>query len=274
MTRPGTSFRSLLATLLALSVLIPASGAPAAGAQDDGVWRIYTQANQVHDLAVENGFVWSATPGGAVRWDRADLSYLKYTSMNGLTENGVTAVAVDGLGNKWFGASNLTVSRFDGTVWTTFTADDGVIDARIRAIAADPDNHVWFATDAGVCEFDGIDWTTYTVDSTHNRLADDSVFDIAIDGDGDKWFATGAGVSVFDGTNWTTYNSTDHGLAGDKVRAIAIDGDEKWFGTWGDGVSLFHGSDWTTYNSTDHGLVDDRVVAIAIDSQGTKWFGT
>ena len=224
MTRRDLSPQSLLAILILLSLLVPATGAPGAHAQDGGVWRIYTQANQVRDLAVEGGYVWAASPGGVVRWDRADESYLKYTSMNGLAENGALAVAVDGSGNRWFGTGNLSVSRFDGTTWTTYTTDDGLAAASIRAIAADGDDHVWFATaSAGVSEFDGVDWTTYT---TADGLASDSVFDIAIDDDGDKWFATGAGVSVFDGDDWITYTTAD-GLAGNNVRTVAIDGDDK-----------------------------------------------
>ena len=87
MTSRDFSFRSLLATLILLSILAYATSAPNANAQDDGAWRIYTQANQVRDLAVDGDYLWVATPGGAIRWDRTDETYLKYTSMNGLAEN-------------------------------------------------------------------------------------------------------------------------------------------------------------------------------------------
>ncbi|MFN2185617.1 MAG: hypothetical protein ACK2UU_16640, partial [Anaerolineae bacterium] len=202
---------SVLAVLALISLLGPISVTPGAYAETGGVWRIYTQANQVRDLAVEGDYVWAATTGGAIRWDRTEHSYVKYTTLNGLSENGVLAVAVAGSGDKWFGTGLLTASQFDGTNWTTYTTADGLAAAAVRAIAVDGAGHVWFATStAGVSEFDGATWTTYT--AAPNGLASDTVFDVAVDGEDNEWFATGAGVSMFDGDDWTTYTTGD-GLA-------------------------------------------------------------
>jgi ligand-binding sensor domain-containing protein len=266
------------------------SDVKAMDSRDSSAWRNYTSGNEVHALALDGNYEWAAVKGGVVRWNRADGSYVKYTTTDGLVNNDVRAIAIDGDGNVWFGTFD-GASKFDGNTWTTYDLVDtssqatGVDGAArnalspaghnllgggntVFAVAIDGDGHIWFGTGHGVREFDGANWTHYT---TSDGLAGNFVRTIAIDGDGHKWFGTWYdGVSEFDGINWTTY-TTAHGLASDSVEVIETDGTDKWFGTYG-GVSKFDGTNWTTYTTT-HGLVHNSVFAIAI--KGTdKWFGT
>jgi len=235
----------------------------------EGVWRNYTNGNEVNDLAVEGDYVWAATTGGVVRWNRNDGSYVKYTTADGLADNRVEAIVIDGEGHKWFGTSG-GVCQFDGATWTTYTTASGLASNSVHAIAIDEEGHKWFGTSGGVSEFDGATWTTYT---GADGLADNDVNAIAIDGEGHKWFGTrDGGVSEFDGATWTTYTTAD-GLASNWVYAIAIDGaGHKWFGTRFGGVSEFDGATWTTYTEAD-GLAYNDVTAIAVDRAGHKWFG-
>jgi streptogramin lyase len=216
-----------------------------------------------------------------------------YTVANGLASNNVTAIAIDKNGNKWFGTQSSGVTKYDGTIWTTYNiansnlAGKNMLGNYIVAVAIDLMGNKWFgggfAGDYGVSKFNDATWTTYT---TANGLENNAVFTIAIDKQGNKWFGTQAGgVSKFDGVTWTTYNynNTNAGLAGDWVNAIAIDNQgNKWFGArnydnqsmvLGGGVSKFNDTNWTTYDTTN-GLVGNFVSSIAIDSQGNKWIGT
>ena len=250
----------------------PAGSGEMGAAQSEGVWRTYTNGNFVNDLAVEGDYVWAATTGGVVRWNRNDGSYVKYTTVDGLADNDVEAIAIDGAGHKWFGTYDGGVSEFDGVTWTTYTEADGLADDSVWAIAIGGAGHKWFGTwGGGVSEFDGVNWNTYT---TADGLADNYVRAVAVDGAGHKWFGTwSGGVSEFDGVTWGTYTEAD-GLADNRVRTIAIDGaGHKWFGTWGGGVSEFDGATWTTRTKAD-GLADNEVRAIGIDGAGHKWFGT
>jgi hypothetical protein len=188
-----------------------------------------------------------------------------YTTADGLANNDVRAVALDGAGHLWFGTYGGGVSEFDGDRWRTYTTADGLTNNKVGAIAIDGNGHMWFGTSGGgVSEFDGSNWTSYT--TINSDLADNWVYAIAIDGKGHKWFGTTSGVSEFDGTTWTTYTTAD-GLPYNWVSAIAIDkAGHKWFGTKA-GLSEFDGATWTTHKTYE-------VYAIAIDGAGHMWFGT
>ncbi|MDO9257589.1 MAG: two-component regulator propeller domain-containing protein [Bacteroidales bacterium] len=184
-----------------------------------------------------------------------------------LCSRDVYSIAIDTLGNKWFGTGG-GVSKFDGINWTTYTTANGLASNYVYSIAIDAKGNKWFGTSGGVSKFDGSVWTTY---NTANGLANNYVNSIAIDSQGNKWFGTNGGVSKFDGITWTTYTKTN-GLADNHVYFIAIDTQgNNWFGTLG--VSKFDGSSWTTF-TTANGLPSDMVLSIAIDAQSNKWFGT
>ncbi|HUU28590.1 MAG TPA: two-component regulator propeller domain-containing protein [archaeon] len=264
----------------------------------------YTNANAVYDLAMEGDYIlWAVSYGGVVRWNLKDGSYKKYTTLDGLADNCVNAIAIDQQGNKWFGTT-AGVTKFDGTTWTTYTTDYGSATYYLYDIVIDtkgdlwclggvlnrfdgtnwtsyPDvgfatlfvmdhlGNLWFGTEKTMSKFDGTTWTTYT---TEDGLANNSFCALAIDAEGNLWCATlGEGVCRFDGTTWTTY-TTEDGLADNVVLAIAADLEGNlWFGTEGGGVSRFDGSEWITY-TTENGLACNNVSSIVIDSLGNKWF--
>jgi ligand-binding sensor domain-containing protein len=214
--------------------------------------------------------------GGVSKFD--DENWITYSSEGGLVSNYVNAIALDAEGNAWFGTGLYSypdhrflgggLSKFDGTNWTNYTTDEGLVNNNVNSIAIDKEGNKWFACGAlywgGVSKFDGTNWTTIMESSP--------ITTIAIDAQGNKWFGTDGGVSKFDGTTWTIYDTLD-GLASNYVFDIAIDAlGNKWFGTYG-GVSKFDGINWTTYDTLD-GLANNHVIAIAIDKEGNKWFGT
>ncbi len=147
----------------------------------------YTNTNHVVDLAFDtNGTLWTATHGGAVRWDLERETYAKHTRDDGLPGHWGTAIAVAADGAVWFGPYG-GASRFDGMEWTTYTTADGLADNHVEAIAVAPDGALWFGTGGGVSRFDGTTWTTYTV---ADGLASDAVHAIAVAPGGALWFGT------------------------------------------------------------------------------------
>ena len=77
---------------------------------------------------------------------------------------------IDVQGNKWFGVAGIDVggtgglSKFDGTTWTTYTSEVGIV----TAISPDAQDNEWFGTDlGGLVKYDGTNWTTYTDPSSH-----------------------------------------------------------------------------------------------------------
>jgi ligand-binding sensor domain-containing protein len=159
----------------------------------EDMWHNYTNGNSVRGLAVEGNAVWAATEGGVVRWNRADDTYVKCTTTDGLARNAVFAVTVDGAGHKWFGTDYGGVSEYDGSTWTTYTTADRLASDWVRAIAIDGTGHKWFGTYGdGVSRLDGSTWTTLT---TADGLVDNEVRAFAVDGAGHMWVGTEAGLS-------------------------------------------------------------------------------
>jgi ligand-binding sensor domain-containing protein len=187
-------------------------------------------------------------------------------------------IAVDSKGNKWFGTGGGGVSEFDGSNWTSYTTNSGLVNNYVTAVAIDAHGNKWFGTTGGISKFDGTHWTNYT---TADGMAHNYVLAIAIDAQGIIWVAPAAaiayppyahlGVMEFDGKTWTVYNpSADY----DEIESIAIDAHgNKWFGT-DNGVFKFDGTNWEHFNSPNSSLKGAYYPAIGIDAQKNIWFGT
>ncbi|MBK7214059.1 MAG: T9SS type A sorting domain-containing protein [Bacteroidales bacterium] len=195
-------------------------------------------------------------------------SFTNYTTDNGLPDNNVNGVAVDGNNVKWFG-TQLGVARFDGSNWSIFTTANGLIDNYINCIAVDANNHIWIGTDIGVSVYDGSAWTSYT---TANGLIDNMISYIAGADDGSVWIGTNLGLSKFNSGTFTNYNSSN-GLNYEMVSYIATQGTNVWIGTWLGGVFKFDGTTFTNFTMAN-GLPDNNISCIAIDDAGNKFIGT
>jgi len=286
----------------------------------DDTWATFTAAddladNDVQTVAVDGGGrLWFGTNSrgvsvlnhGGTPFDKGDDTWTTFTTADGLANDEVYAITVDGGNRLWFGTEGGGASVLDhgGTpfdkgddTWTTFTTADGLANNYVYAIAVDDGNRLWFGTGSGVSvldygytPFDKDDdtWSTFT---TADGLASNLVWAIAVDGGNRPWFGTEGGVSVLNNGStpfykgddtWTSFTTAD-GLANDDVGAIAVDGGNRaWLGTWGGGVSVlnhrgtpFYKQDdtWTTFTTTD-GLADNGVRAIAMDGGNRLWFGT
>lgn len=194
-----------------------------------------------------------------------------YTTTDGLLNDNVLCVAIDGTNTLWFG-TQMGVSVFDGMNWSshTTTTDPGLVDNNIQAIYCAANGDVWVGTDFGASVFNGTSWTTYT---SVDGLGNDVVKCVSEDQDGHIWFGTNNGASEFDGASWVSYGSAQ-GIPFGGVNSITLHSNgDLWMGTGLSGILIFDGSSFTGVSSTD-GLIDDRVRAIAIDAQNNKWVGT
>jgi ligand-binding sensor domain-containing protein len=274
------------------------------GLADNYIWAIAVDSGERSWFGTFRGGV-SVLDHGATSFHNGDDTWASFTTADGLTDNQVNAVAVDGEGRLWFGTCRgVSVLDDGGTpfnksddTWATFTTADGLRDYCVWAIAVDEGERLWFSTGRGVSMLDhggtpfnkGDDtWASFT---TADGLTDNSVEPIAVDGGGRLWFGTfRGGVNVlnhggtpFDKTDdtWTTFTESDS-LADNHVYAIAVDGGGRlWFGTYGGVSALENGGTpfdkdddtWTIFTESDD-LADNCVRGIAVDSGGRLWFGT
>jgi ligand-binding sensor domain-containing protein len=269
----------------------------------DDTWTTFTTAdglasNSVYATVADGaGHKWFGTGGsgvsvlddGGTPHDKGDDTWTTFTTADGLADDWVYAIAVDGAGRKWFGCWGVSVLDDGGTphdkgddTWTTFTTADGLAEGYVQDIAFGSDNQVWFGTwrdgvshlDHGGTPHDKGDdtWTTYV---TADWLPHNDVEAVATEGTDLAWVGTQGGLVAFNGSNWTTFS------IGSVMAIIRDNAGRKWLGTSGgvkvlsDGGTPHDQSDdtWTTFTTAD-GLLYNWIEGVAIDEARRKWFAT
>jgi len=105
----------------------------------------------------------------------------------------VMSIAIDSQNVKWLATMDGLI-RFDGSNWTRFSQDDGLVSNSCSAVAVAADG-IWVGTTKyGASKFDGKKFTNYTVS---DGLMSDRIIDIAVGWDGSVWFGTFDGMSRF-----------------------------------------------------------------------------
>jgi len=90
-------------------------------AQTKPQWINYYSRRNIKCIVPDGNTMWIGTKGGGVYQSDLNGNVLQsFTKVNGLANNIVNSIAIDTLGNKWFGTWS-GVSKFDGTNLTTYT---------------------------------------------------------------------------------------------------------------------------------------------------------
>jgi len=163
---------------------------------DGNTWENYTRENSIiegyiYTVAVDrDNVIWCG--GSRSNTYCFDGNEWSVYSLEGAYT--IYSIAVDYDNIKWFG-TQCGVWSYDGTVWTHYTTEDGLINDKIIAVAVDYNNKKWFGTNEGVSQFDGFTWTNYTPDNW--EIMDHYNFSIAVDKNNVKWFGLQEGVVSF-----------------------------------------------------------------------------
>ena len=226
-------------------------------------WTLFTNFNDVTDLAIDQqGHVWSAGWGGAVRWDPETGAYTGYTIQNGLISNGIESIAASPDGTVWVFTRGY-ISQFKDEQWTSYKMPKP---AAWGNLAVAPNGDVWLGTIGpkgtgdGIYRFDGHAWTRFTQEQ---GLEAGMVDGIAVSTNGEVFAAQSGMIMSFDGQRWA--KSSLYG-----THCIAADADgSMWFH---DDQSLirFDGSELSTFRSPDGLKCGD----IAVAPDGVVWIRT
>ena len=202
-----------------------------------------------------------------IRWCQPiQLGLNRWTSLttaNGLCDNGVNALTLDG-NNLWI-ATQSGVSRFDTKAgkWQTLTPADGLPDDVVWSVVVDGAD-IWFGTNRGAVKYshDENRWTTYTTD---DGLINNIVTSISVD---EKYIflATPGGVTMYDKEveSLTPYSQAD-GLAAPDAKSIGSKEKYHWIGT-SEGITLYNQITDLSRDFTEaQGLPFNDVQVIAID---------
>ena len=184
--------------------------------------------------------------------------------------NEIRCIAEDRLGTLWVGTYKGVI-RYDGSQFSDFLSQEGLLDVPINSILEDRDGNLWFGTlGEGVSRYDGERLVTFPI---RDNLGQNAVNSILQDRAGRLWFGTlGGGASCYDGQTFTNFTADD-GLVDEMVwDMVQGQNGNIWFGTGG-GVSCYDGQTFTNF-TTDDGLIHNFVRSVIEDQDGNLWFGT
>ncbi len=265
MYRPHRTTRHALARLLIFMAAMLAFSATVAGAQEDTV--SFANGNTIGDMELQGDYVWCATDGSLVRWNKNDGTCRQFVDSGGFLAYGVSDMEIDSKGVFWIGTYRGLL-RFENETFTIFTTTtSGLPDNEVLSLAAANNGDLWVGTSEGATRFDGKTWTNYT--TANSGIASNYVNSIAVDKTGVVWFAhrdylKPMGVSSFDGSAWKTYIPTSGATQYSAVNVIEVDSNNnKWFGT---DLKLFR-FDGTTWSDFPVQYVND----ITADNAGKLW---
>jgi ligand-binding sensor domain-containing protein len=71
-----------------------------------GEWDSYTSVLNVRDIIVRDNYIYGASCGGLVEFDKSTQQFEKYTIRDGLTRNDIQCIAEDNLSRLWLGMSS------------------------------------------------------------------------------------------------------------------------------------------------------------------------
>jgi ligand-binding sensor domain-containing protein len=219
----------------------------------------FTNINIIKQIIADNhGYLWTASSGGVVQWYPQDGGYQKYTILDGLPDNTISAIGIDNHNQIWAGTYNGYICRYDGHNWI---AQYPKIEEIITSFAFAKDDTLWVGTNRGIFHYDGNQWVLYT---TKQGLLDNYIQSLLITSNGTVWVGLIGGISSFDGISWKSRRLIKGSVVG---QIIESQDNSIWFSAEN---KLFHmsGNELFTYQ------IDSsfkNITAIVIDHKGKIW---
>lgn len=217
----------------------------------------------------KSGNLWFGLDGnGLCKYDGVYVT--TYTQNEGLPDNNVSSLMVDGMGNIWI-CSSSGISVFDGNKFTRYINIQPAPVNNAFSIMKDKNENIWLNSQTtGIARIDGKKIIQYSL-SAESYQDSSSVF--PADKNGNFWIGSHSGISRFDGRKAVYFN-----VHSDKwfksVYCVLIDSKgNTWFGTTEYGLIKFDGKAFTQFTKTD-GLPDNSIITLMEDKKGNIWIGT
>lgn len=177
--------------------------------------------------------LWVGTLEGIVRYNPATNGIKTMRTIDGLSDNDISALYEDSKGRVWIGSKQKGVTLYDGKTYTIIGKDKGLLYNSITCIAEDQAHQVWIGTEGGgAFVFDGRGFKNYEIPQ---GLASDFITLIVTDVKGRVWLGTNKGLSRFDPAtlSFRSYSRSE-GFTSVETKPKATYRDEEgnlWFGT-------------------------------------------
>ncbi len=151
---------------------------------------IYSQDRITAIAEGRGGVLWFGTDGyGVVRYDGETFTH--YTSADGLADDTINDLKVDGNGFVWIGTYFGGLSMYDGIQMYNYTTEGTIEGAEVGGIYVDNDHTLWFAAENnGVYRFNGKEFFHYHTDAG----LEGSILSIYRDNQDRFWFGGWGGL--------------------------------------------------------------------------------
>jgi len=174
-----------------------------------------------------------------------------FTSANGLPDNHVFAVLVDG-DRVWAGTEN-GLAVYDHRTWKTYTTKDGLAHRAVLSLALDKrTGDVWAGTMGGLSRISAGRIQSYT--QLNSGLSNDVVYGVSVEGE-NVWVATAAGACKLDlhSGQWTLYNERNTPMIEIWIYGVSASPTKVYFAVWGSGLLEYDQTTgrWDKYEKPD-----------------------
>jgi ligand-binding sensor domain-containing protein len=212
--------------------------------------------------AVHGGDLWFGTfDRGVLRLSAG--KWIHYTLMNGLPDERIIDLLVDGNGSPWVVTRNGGLASFTGDAW------EQVVLPQLREIPSGADG--------------GDDDSTRVLDPAIRYLAttgggplDGKPFPpicIGLDDTGRCIVAKGNGIYQHTESGWRVIDVPDACIGCEPTSVMVARNGSLWLGTSERGAFVRDRRGWLRIGAV-HGLTDERIISITEDAVGNIWIGT
>ena len=174
-----------------------------------------------------------------------------FTTANGLPDNHVYAVLVDG-DRIWAGTDN-GLGIYENGKWRTYTTADGLAHRAVLSLALDKGTgDLWAGTMGGLSRISGGRIDTFT--QLNSGLSNDVVYGVSVTGE-EVWVATAAGGCKLDlrTGQWTLFNERNTPMLEIWVYAVNATPSKVYYAVWGSGILEYDQKThvWDKYEDPD-----------------------
>ncbi len=127
---------------------------------------------------------WLATDHGARLMQLRDDSIQSIRDIPQVSGLLVYEILVDSRNNTWFGTDEEGLYKFDGTTFTAYKKDDGLVGNRVYALAEDSIGCIWIGTSSGLSQFDGGSFRNFRYDQGFGEIG---LHGLMVDREGYLW---------------------------------------------------------------------------------------
>ncbi len=248
-----------------------------------GGWNIYTSLREVKGVSLGSNLVWAASSGGLFNFDPVNSSNIKkYTTLDGLGSNELTAVSTSSNGSVWAGAfdGSISVLNISDQSWRQITDiyNSTEPSKRINAFY-EYNNLMFFASEFCIVKFNIPQFQF--VDQPYTRFGNltspSPVYDIMVIND-TLWAATKNGIAYANINNnlpiasiWSTFTTGNSILKNNSINSVVYYDSRVFMGT-DSGMVYFQNGTLNTFAPLYNGNpIVDPISKMTV-SGGTMYF--